>query len=95
MSMQNLWYSKSKNSTKLYVLLLYKWYFFYLWCLDMKYILFTFEVKLCNYHDVILGFLMRFLCIKQEHSSMSFKNNISFVWLFKKPNTCKYHSHWP
>jgi hypothetical protein len=47
----------------------------------------------CNYHDVILNKTMWFLCIKHEHSRMSFKNNVSFIWIFKILNTYKYHSY--
>jgi len=28
--------------------------FFYLWCLDVKYVQFTFKINPCNYHDLIL-----------------------------------------
>jgi len=50
----------------------------YLWCFDVKYVRFTFKLNLCNYHDVILNKIMRFLCIKHEHSRMSFKTMFHF-----------------
>ncbi len=75
MSMQNLWVSKCKNDTLniyKYIFLLYKWCI-YLWYFDVKYVWFTFKLNSCNYHDVILNKIMRFLCITHSHSHMSFK----------------------
>jgi hypothetical protein len=37
-------------------------------------------IKFGNYHNVILDKTMWFLSIKHEHSCMSFKNNVSFIW---------------
>jgi hypothetical protein len=45
-----------------------------------------------NYCDVILHKTMQFLCIKQKHSHISFKNNVSSIWMFKILYTYKYHS---
>jgi hypothetical protein len=39
----------------------------------MKYIQFAFKLNLCNYCDIILNITMQILCIKHEHSRMSFK----------------------
>jgi hypothetical protein len=64
------------------------------WCLDVKYVRFKFQLNMCNYRDVILHKTMKFLCIKQEHSHMSFKNNVSFIWMFKILYTYKYRSHY-
>jgi hypothetical protein len=32
-----------------------------------------------NYCDIILNKIKRFLCIKHEHSCVSFKNNVSSI----------------
>ncbi len=55
------------------------------WC--DTYIWFTFWLNLCNYHNLILHKTMWFLCIKHEHSCISLKKNVTYVWLFKILNT--------
>ncbi len=49
---------------------------FYFSCLDVKYVRFRFYLNSCNYRDVILHKTMKCFCIKQEHSQISFKNNV-------------------
>jgi hypothetical protein len=93
MFLQNMWTSKCKNDTK-------KKCYLYInnvsflrmmsWC---EVCIFIFKLNLCNYHDVILHIIMRFICNKHEHSCVSFKNNVSFVWIFKILNMYKYHSY--
>jgi hypothetical protein len=56
---------------------------FYLWCFDVKYVQFTFKLNPNNYCDIILNKIMQFFYIKHEHSCISFKNNISSIWIFK------------
>jgi len=87
-----MWSSKCKNDTiYIYITSIQMMCLFYLWCFNVKYVWFTFELNLCNYHDAILNIVMQFLCIKYEHSRMSFKNNVSFIWIFNILNTYKYH----
>jgi hypothetical protein len=73
--MQNPLTSKCKMTPNIYiyylfiyvcvcvcVLLLYEWcVFFYLWCLEVKYVQFTFQINPCNYHNLILDKTMWFL----------------------------------
>jgi hypothetical protein len=37
---------------------------------------------------------MRDFCIKHEHSRMSFKNNVLYVWIFKILNVYKYYTYY-
>jgi hypothetical protein len=87
-----MWASKCKNGMKnIYVIFIQIMSFLLVmfWCeVRIIYIL----INLCNYCDVILITIMRLLCIKYEHSLMSFKNNVLLVWILKILNTYKYHS---
>jgi hypothetical protein len=91
--MENLWASKCKNGTKniciIFINDVFSTYDVLMW---NTYIL-HFLWNTCNNCDVISHKIMGILCVKHEHLHTSFKNNVSFIWLFKILDTYKYCSY--